>query len=105
MGKKISENERLMVEATGEIIANKIRSIIIDAHKAFNIEKPSFPMIAAMLTIAIVDVVQDFADAHVVSLIEEMEGFADALMHAAKDVTKLKNKKEEKEENKEDGKE
>jgi hemoglobin-like flavoprotein len=105
MGKDINENERLMVEATGEIIANKIRSTIIDAHKSFNIEKPSFPNVAAMLMIAIVDVVQDFADVHKISLTEEMEGFVDALMHAAKDAEELKNKKGEKEDKKEDGKE
>ena len=104
MGKKISQREKemAMVTTTGELIASKIRSTIIDAHKAFNIEKPSFPKVAAMLMIAIVDVVQDFADAHGVSLTEEMERFADALIYAAK----LKSKEEEKKEDKEeDGKE
>ena len=41
MGKDINENERLLVEAIGKLIANKIRSTIIDAHKSFNIDKPS----------------------------------------------------------------
>lgn len=106
MGKNINENERLMVEATGEVIANKIRSTIIDAHKLFNIDKPSFSMIISMLMIAIVDVVQDFANAHKVSLTEEMKRFTDALGYAAKAREDYDNEnKKEKEENKEDGKE
>ena len=107
MGKKIiNENEIAMVEATGEVIANKIRSTIIDAHKLFNIDKPSFSMIASMLIIAIVDVVKDFADAHKVSLTEEMKRFTDALEYAAKAIEDYDNEnKKGKEDNKEDGKE
>lgn len=107
MGKDINENERLMVTATGELIASKIKSTIIDAHKILDIEDPSFSRVAAMVIIAVVDVVQDFADVHKISLTEEMEQFADALIYAAKQADELKSKEEEekKEDKKEDGKE
>lgn len=106
MGKKIiSENEIAMVEAVGEIIANKIRSTIIDAHKLFSIKEPSFARVVSILIVAIVDVVKDFSDVHQVSLAEEMGSFVDLLMYTAKKANEFKSKKEEKDENKEDGKE
>lgn len=106
MGKDINENERLLAEAIGELIANKIRSTIIDTHKAFNIDKPSFRQIGSMLILAILDVVQDFADAHKVSLTEEMKRFTDALEYAAKAREDYDNEnKKGKEGDKEDGKE
>ena len=107
MGKKIiSENEMAMVKAIGEFVANKIRSTIIDAHKLFSIKESSFSRVASILVIAIVDVVQDFADVHKVSLTEEMKCFTDVLECVAKAREDYDNEnKEEKEDNKEDGKE